>query len=65
MHEFSLTQRLLNLVLKNVDSKQMARGDLWTSAFSDEPQKAYKFCYGERIQLRSGEDVRFERIEVR
>jgi len=109
MHEFSLTQNLLDLALKNSSSRQIARVNLLIGPFSEEREESIrfywkdlakgspgegaelhfehipleiqcldctgtfyldeetsmcKFCYSERLQLKSGEDVRLESIEV-
>lgn len=109
MHEFTLTQNLLNLALKNADSKKIVRVNLLIGPFSDEREESIRFywrdlakgspgegavlhfdhfatearclscsggfdpdhevsmckyCFNERMQELSGEDVRFESIEV-
>jgi hydrogenase nickel incorporation protein HypA/HybF len=109
MHEFSLTQNLLDLALKNADSKRIVRVNLLIGPFSDEREESIqfywrdlakgspgegaalhfdhapaemkcldcngtfyldeevsmcKFCYSERLQLLSGDEVRLESIEV-
>jgi hydrogenase nickel incorporation protein HypA/HybF len=109
MHEFSLTQNLLELALKNADSKRIVRVNLLIGPFSDEREDSIefywkdlakgssgegaelhfehvkaemkcldcsgtfyleedismcKYCYSERLQLLSGDDVRLESIEV-
>ena len=110
MHEFSLTQTLLDRALKNANSKQIVRVNLLIGPFSEEREESIRFywrdlakgsfgegahlhfeqlpveikcldctgafyideetsmcefCYSERSQFSSGEDVRLESIEVR
>lgn len=110
MHEFSLTQNLLELALKNSDSKQITGVNLLIGPFSEEREESIrfywkdlakgspgqgaelrfehipvetkclnctgtfyldeeasmcKFCFSERLQLLSGEDVRLESVEVK
>jgi hydrogenase nickel incorporation protein HypA/HybF len=109
MHEFSLTQKLLDLAIQNANAKQIVRVNLLIGPFSEEREESIQFywkdlakgspgegaelhfeqlpveikcldctgavyleeetcmcefCYGERLQLLTGEDVRLESIEV-
>ena len=109
MHEFALTQTLLDCALKNTDSRRIVRVNLLIGPFSDEREESIRFywrdlakgslgegaelkfehlpvevkclncsgtfflddevsmckyCFSERVQLFSGEDVGLESIEV-
>ena len=109
MHDFKLTQTLLDTVVKNADSKRVVRVNLLIGPFSEDREESIRFywrdlakgscgegaslhfehlptevrclncsgasyleeegsvckyCFNERVQLFSGEDVRLESIEV-
>ena len=62
MHEFSLTQNLLDHALKNADSKQIVRVHLLIGPFSEEREESIQFywrdlakgSYGEGAELHFG-----------
>jgi len=66
MHEFSLTQNLLNLALKNSDSKQILRVNLLIGPFSDEREESIRFYWNDLAKGSPGEgaELHFEHIPV-
>jgi len=109
MHELSLTQNLLDIALKNANSRRIVHVNLLIGPFSDEREESIqfywrdlakgtlgedakihfqrvkaemkclacggtfdleeetslcKYCYSDRLQLLSGDDVRLESIDV-
>jgi hydrogenase nickel incorporation protein HypA/HybF len=47
MHELSLTQNILDVVLKNAGAKRLARVNLLIGQFSDEREEAIRFYWGD------------------
>jgi hydrogenase nickel incorporation protein HypA/HybF len=66
MHEFSLTQHLLDLALKNADSKQILRVNLLIGAFSDEREESIQFYWKDLAKgsLGDGAEIHFEHLPV-
>jgi len=66
MHEFSLTQRLLDLALKKADSKQIQRVNLLIGPFSDEREESIQFYWKDLAKgsLGEGAEIRFEHVPV-
>ena len=64
MHEFSLTQHLLDLALKKADSKQILRVNLLIGPFSDEREESIQFYWKDLAKgsLAEGAEIRFEHV---
>ena len=66
MHEFSLTQNLLERALKNSDSKQIVRVNLLIGPFSEEREEAIRFYWRDLAKGSFGEgaELHFEHLPV-
>ena len=66
MHEFSLTQNLLNVALQSADSRRIVRVNLLIGPFSDERQDSIQFYWKDLAKgsLGEGADLRFERVKA-
>jgi len=66
MHEFTLTQNLLELALKNADSKKILRVNLWIGPFSDEREELIRFSWKDLAKgsLGEGAELHFEHLSV-
>ena len=66
MQEFSLTQNLLNLALKDSDSRQMARVNLLIGPFSEQREESIRLYWKDLAKGSPGEgaELRFEHIPV-
>jgi len=58
MHEFSLTQNLLNIALKNADSKRIVSVNLLIGPFSDEREESIQFYWRDLAKGTLGEGAR-------
>lgn len=66
MREFSLTQNLLDLALKNSDSRQIVRVHVLIGPFSDEREDSIRFYWRDLAKGSPGEGAKlhFERLPV-
>jgi hydrogenase nickel incorporation protein HypA/HybF len=66
MHEFSLTQNLLDHALKNSDSKRIVRVNLLIGPFSEEREESIRFYWRDLTKGSFGEgaELHFEHIPV-
>ena len=66
MHEFSLTQHLLDLALKKADSKQIVRVNLLIGSFSDEREESIQLYWKHLAKgsLGEGAKIHFEHVPV-
>jgi hydrogenase nickel incorporation protein HypA/HybF len=66
MHEFSLTQHLLDLALKEADSKHIARVNLLIGPFSDEREESIQLYWKDLAKgsLGEGAELHFEHVPV-
>ena len=66
MHEFKLTQHLLELALKNADSKRIQRVNLLIGPFSEEREESIQFYWRDlaRGSLGQEAELHFEHIPV-
>jgi len=66
MHEFSLTQNLLDVALKNADSKRIVRVNLLIGPFSDEREDSIEFYWKDlaRGSLGEGAELHFEHVKA-
>ena len=66
MHEFSLTQHLLDLALKRADSKQILRVNMLIGPFSEEREQSIQFYWKDLAKDSPGEgaELHFEHIPV-
>ncbi len=55
MHEFSLTQNLLDIALKNADSKRILHVNLLIGPFSDEREESIRFYWRDLARGTPGE----------
>jgi Zn finger protein HypA/HybF involved in hydrogenase expression len=55
MHEFALTQNLLNVVLKNADSKRIVRVNLLIGSFCEERETSIRFYWRDLAKGTPGE----------
>jgi len=64
MHEFSLTQKLLDLALENSDSKRIVRVNLLIGPFLEEREESINFYWKDLAKGLPGEgaELYFERI---
>ncbi len=64
MHEFSLTQNLLDRALKDADSKQIVRVNLLIGPFSEEREESIRFYWRDLAKGSFGEgaELNFERM---
>ncbi len=58
MHEFSLTQNLLELALKNANSKRIRHVNLLIGPFSDERQESIRFYWRDLSKGTLGEGAK-------
>ncbi|RPI89538.1 MAG: hydrogenase maturation nickel metallochaperone HypA [Chloroflexi bacterium] len=58
MHEFSLTQNLLDIALKNADSKRIVHVNLLIGPFSDEREESIQFYWRDLAKGTLGEGAR-------
>ena len=66
MHEFSLTQTLLDLALKNANSRQIVRVNLLIGPFSEEREESIEFYWKDlsKGSLGEGAELHFEQLPV-
>jgi hydrogenase nickel incorporation protein HypA/HybF len=66
MHEFSLTQNLLDHALKNSDSKRIVRVNLLIGPFSEEREESIRFYWRDLAKGSFGEgaELHFDHIPV-
>jgi hydrogenase nickel incorporation protein HypA/HybF len=66
MHEFSLTQNLLNIALKNADSKRIMHVNLLIGPFSDEREASIRFYWRDLAKgtLGEGAELHFQRVQA-
>ena len=66
MHEFSLTQNLLDLALNQANSKRIVRVNLLIGPFSDEREKSIRLYWKDLAKGSRGEgaELHFEHIKV-
>ena len=66
MHEFSLTQTLLDLALKNANSRQIVRVNLLIGPFSEEREESIEFYWKDLAKgsLGEGAELHFEQLPV-
>ena len=66
MHEFSLTQNLLDHALKKADSKRIVRIHLLIGSFSEEREESIRFYWRDLAKGSYGEgaELHFEHIPV-
>jgi hydrogenase nickel incorporation protein HypA/HybF len=66
MHEFSLTQNLLNIALKNADSKRIVNVNLLIGPFSDEREESIQFYWRDLAKgtLGEGAKLNFQRVRA-
>ncbi|HLO16769.1 MAG TPA: hydrogenase maturation nickel metallochaperone HypA [Anaerolineales bacterium] len=66
MHELSLTQNLLNIALKNADSKRIVNVNLLIGPFSDEREESIQFYWRDLAKgtLGEGAKLNFEHVKA-
>jgi hydrogenase nickel incorporation protein HypA/HybF len=66
MHEFSLTQNLLNTALKNADSKRIKHVNLLIGPFSDEREETIQLYWRDLAKgtLGEGAKLHFQHVDV-
>jgi hydrogenase nickel incorporation protein HypA/HybF len=66
MHEFSLTQNLLDVALKNADSKRIVNVTLLIGPFSDEREESIRFYWRDLAKGTPGEgaQLHFRRVQA-
>ena len=66
MHEFSITQTLLDLALKNANSRQIVRVNLLIGPFSEEREESIEFYWKDLAKgsLGEGAELHFEQLPV-
>ncbi len=66
MHEFSLTQNLLDIALKNADSRRIVNVNLLIGPFSDEREESIQFYWRDLAKgtLGEGATLRFQRVKA-
>lgn len=66
MHEFSLTQNLLEIALKHADSRQIKHVNLLIGEFSDEHEDAIQFHWDSLAEgtLAQGAQLHFQRTNA-
>ncbi|MBN2115355.1 MAG: hydrogenase maturation nickel metallochaperone HypA [Anaerolineales bacterium] len=66
MHEFSLTQNLLDIALKNADSRRIVNVNLLIGPFSDEREESIRFYWRDlaRGTLGEGAELHFQRVQA-
>ena len=66
MHEFSLTQNLLDIALKNVDSKRIVNVNLSIGPFSDEREESIQFYWRDLAKgtLGEGAKLHFQHVKA-
>jgi hydrogenase nickel incorporation protein HypA/HybF len=66
MHEFSLTQNLLDIALKNADSKRIVHVNLLIGPFSDDREESIRFYWRDlaRGTLGEGAELHFQRVKA-
>lgn len=66
MHEFSLTQNILDVALKNADTKKLIRVNLLIGEFSHEREESIRFYWQELSKGTLAEDARllFQRVDA-
>ena len=66
MHEFSLTQNLLDIALKNANSKQIVRVNLLIGPFSDEREESIQLYWRDLSKgtLGEGAKLNFQRVKA-
>lgn len=66
MHEFKITQNLLDLALKRANSKQIRRVNLRIGPFSDDREESIRFYWKDLAKgsLGEGAKLHFEHIPV-
>lgn len=66
MHEFSLTQNLLDIALKNANSRRIVNVHLWIGPFSDEREESIEFYWRDLAKGTLGEGARlhFKRVKA-
>ena len=66
MHEFSLTQKLLDLAIQNANSKRIVRVNLLIGPFSEEREESIQFYWKDLAKgsLGEGAELHFEQLPV-
>jgi len=66
MHEFSLTQNLLDLAIRNANSRQLVRVNLLIGPFSEEREESIEFYWKDLAKgsLGEGAELHFEQLPV-
>src|SRR5512140_1695604 len=66
MREYSLTQSLLETVLKNADSKRVVNVNLLIGSFSEEREESIQFYWRDLAKgtLGEGAKLNFQRVET-
>lgn len=57
MHEFTLTQDLLDLVLEQAGSRRMVRVNVWIGPFSEEREESIRFFWKDLAKGSAGDGV--------
>jgi hydrogenase nickel incorporation protein HypA/HybF len=66
MHEFSLTQNLLNVALQNAEAKRIVNVHLLIGPFSDEREESIRFYWRDLAKGTAGEGatLHFRRVQA-
>ncbi|MGB8983867.1 MAG: hydrogenase maturation nickel metallochaperone HypA [Anaerolineales bacterium] len=66
MHEFSLTQNLLDIALKNANSRRIVNVHLLIGPFSDEREESIQFYWRDLAKdtLGEGAKLHFQRVKA-
>ena len=66
MHEFSLTQNLLDIALKNANSKRIVNVNLLVGPFSDEREESIRFYWRDLAEgtLGEGAQLHFQYVKA-
>ncbi|SRR6266496_1964126 len=66
MHELSLTQNLLDIALKDADSKRIVKINLLIGPFSDDREESIQFYWRDLAKgtLGEGAKINFQRVQV-
>ena len=66
MHEFSLTQNLLENALKNANSKRIVKVNLWIGPFSEDREESIQFYWRDLAKGTPGEgaQLHFQHVTV-
>ena len=66
MHEFSITQNLLDLAIKNANSRPIVRVNVWIGPFSEEREESIYYYWKDLAKgsLGEGSELHFEQLPV-